>query len=211
MKSRNALARQAIRSHLRAFLARETASVSVETVIMFPLLLWAYAAMFIYWDAYKAQNLNLKATYTIADMLSREDGSRLIDPDYIEGMNSVYSYLTRRRGGTDVRVSVVDFVPVPGDPAAPAEMSLRWSYATGDHEAHIDLAQIRDDLPQLPVGSELIVVETRMTWTPPFKPLLEPIGLDTRDMVDQVFTAPRFVAAIDGDFDGDGEADEPIS
>jgi hypothetical protein len=50
-----------------------------------------------------------------------------------------------------------------------------------------------------------------MTWTPPFKPILEPVGLDTHDMTDQVFTAPRFVAEINGDFDGDGEADEPLT
>jgi hypothetical protein len=28
--------------------------------------------MFVFWDAFKTQNVNLKATYTIADMISRE-------------------------------------------------------------------------------------------------------------------------------------------
>lgn len=200
-----------LKSRLRRFVAGETGAVSVETVIMFPLLLWAYAAMFIYWDAYKAQNVNLKATYTIADMISREDSGVLITPDYIDGMNSVFSYLIRRNQGNDVRVSVVDFVTDPSNPTAPANMVLQWSHATGAYLGHTDIAALEDDLPEMPGGSELIVVETRMTWSPPFNFTLEPIGLDTRDMTNLVFTGPRFAPQIEWDGDGDGNADAPIS
>lgn len=194
-------------SRAGAFLRREEASVSIETVIIFPLLLWAYAAMFIYWDAYKAQNVNLKATYTIADMLSREDGSKLIEPDYVDGMNSVFSYLIRRNEGNDVRVSIVDFVADPSDPAAPATMTLCWSHATGSYVGHTDISALQSQLPQMPGGAELIVVETRMTWSPPFNFTLEPIGLDTRDMTQLVFTSPRWAPKLEWDGDADGDAD----
>lgn len=195
-------------ARLRAFVAHETGGVSVETVIIFPLLLWAYAAMFIYWDAFKAQNVNLKATYTIADMISREDSDPPIIPDYIDGMNDLYAYLIRSDEGNDVRVSVVDFVADPLDPAAPASMCLRWSHATGSYLGHPDVTPLEDDLPILPGGSQLIVVETRMTWSPPFNFQLEPIGLDTRDMVNLVFTSPRFVPQVRWDSNSDGNPDD---
>ena len=196
-------------ARLRAFRTRETGGVSVEAVIIFPLLLWAYAAMFIYWDAFKAQNVNLKATYTIADMISRE--SVLITPEYIDGMNNLYTFLIRAGEGNDVRVSVVEFVSDPNFPDAPATMNLRWSHATGEYKGHNDVSPIESELPLLPGGSELIVVETRMTWSPPFNFKLEPVGLDTRDMVNLVFTSPRFVPAIRWDADGDGNPDDTLS
>ena len=193
----------------RSFLRDERASVSVETVIIFPILLWAYAAMFIYWDAYKAQNVNLKATYTIADMISRE--SVPITPTYVDGMNSVYGALIRRNQGNDVRVSVVEFNADPSDPTLPAVQRLRWSDATGAMQPLVDLNGIGSQLPAMPVGAELIVVETRMTWSPPFNFTLEPVGLDTRDMTQLVFTSPRFVPETRYDSDEDGTPDDVVS
>ena len=197
------------RSRIGGFLSRETGAVSVETVIIFPILLWAYAAMFIYWDAYKAQNVNLKATYTIADMISREDDP--ITPGYVDGLNSVYTYLIRRVEGNDVRVSLVEYIPDPLDPSADPTMNLRWSHATGDYTGHPDVTPIENQLPMMPGGSDLIVVETRMTWSPPFNFMLEPVGLDTRDMTNLVFTSPRFVPRVRWDADGDGTADDTLS
>lgn len=199
-----------LRTRFARFRNEDRGTVSVETVLIFPLLLWAYAAMFIYWDAYKAQNVNLKATYTIADMISREDATSLITPDYIDGMNDVYSFLVRRATGNDVRVSVVDFVPDPSDPTAPAQMRLRWSHATGSYTGHTDVTPIQARLPQMPSGAELIVVETQMTWSPPFNFTLEPIGLSTRGMTQLVFTSPRFAPQILWDGDMDGNADTPL-
>lgn len=196
-------------SAIRRFLRAEQGGLSVETVIIFPLLLWAYAAMFIYWDAYKAQNVNLKATYTIADMISREDVP--ITPDYVDGSNDAYKYLIRSNDGNDARVSIVEFnTSDPADPNAAAVMRLRWSYATGSALPHNDLSVLQPKLPMLPIGAELIVVETNMTWTPPFHFALLPTGLDQRDMSNFVFTSPRFVASIRFDMDMDGTPDDVV-
>jgi len=201
---------QRITQPIRRFLKREDGGLSVETVLVFPLLLWAYAAMFIYWDAYKAQNVNLKATYTIADMISRE--ALPITPGYIDGMNDVYQFLIRSNEGNDVRISIVEFNTDPADPTGTnAIMNLRWSQATGSYAPHSDLSYLGTKIPALPVGGELIVVETRMTWSPPFNFSLEPVGLDTRDMGNLVFTSPRFAPRIRWDGDGDGNPDDVLS
>jgi Flp pilus assembly protein TadG len=193
----------------KRFLSQEAGGLSVETVIIFPLLLWAYAAMFIFWDAYKAQNVNLKATYTVADMISRAEAP--MTPDYLDGANDVYQFLVRSQDGNDTRVSVVEYNTDPSDPTGVNSiMRLRWSYATGTHTRHADIVPLANRIPSLPVGSELIVVETTMTWIPPFNFSLIPTGLDTRQMQNLVFTSPRFVGRVRYDIDGDDVEDDTL-
>ncbi len=184
--------KQHVFSRIKAFATREEGSLSVEAVLVFPILLWAYAAMFIYWDAFKSQNINLKATYTIADMISRED--QPIDNAYIDGMNTVYQYLIRSTAGNDIRVTVVS-MGVEEDGVTP-EHECKWSYATGDMQPYTDLNGIVEHLPFMAVGDELIVVQSTMTWAPPINFTLEEVGLGETDFTNMVFTSPRFVPQV---------------
>jgi hypothetical protein len=103
-------------------------------VVIFPLLVWAYTAMFVFWDAFKTQNINLKATYTIADMISREQEE--ICDDYIEGARSIYAFLNAGDANHQVRVTNVQQVPDadgnpttssgPGRPRA-SRPTRKWS------------------------------------------------------------------------------------
>ncbi len=181
-----------IKSRIQAFTQREDGSLSVEAVLVFPILLWAYAAMFIYWDAFKSQNINLKATYTIADMISRED--QPIDNAYMDGMNTVYEYLIRSDLGNDIRVTVVG-MGLEDDGVTP-EHECRWSYATGDMQPYTDLNGIIEHLPLMAVGDELIVVQSQMDWEPPINFTLEEVGLGATEFTNLVFTSPRFVPQV---------------
>lgn len=177
---------------LKVFGRSEDGTLTVEAMIVLPMLLWALGAMFIYWDAFKAQNINLKATYTLADLISRE--SNPIDPAYIDGMNGVYNFLIKSDFGNEIRVTVVDFTQEEEDD--PIEMNLVWSHATGGLGDHDDIADIEDLLPILNPGDSLIMVETWMTWMPPigmdiFAPTLEQMNFSN-----MVFTSPRFVPQV---------------
>jgi hypothetical protein len=105
---------------LRRFLRCEEGSYTVELVVIFPLLAWAYTSMFVFWDAYKTQNINLKATYTIADMISREE--REICDNYIEGAHNIYAYLSRGNTNHRLRVTLVMQIPDPTEarPTSPS-------------------------------------------------------------------------------------------
>ena len=46
--------------------------VSVEMVLILPLLFWSFAAVATFFDAYRTRSLAEKAAFTISDMLSRE-------------------------------------------------------------------------------------------------------------------------------------------
>lgn len=197
------------RSLLSRFRRCEKGSLSVEAVLIFPILLWGYAALFIYWDAFKTQNLNLKASYTIADLVSRWQGG--ITPNFMSGVNDVFQFLIRSDDGNDVRISVVRMIEDPGDPGGDPIMELQWSEATGDYEGHADVSPIEDRLPMLPLGDELIVVETRMEWSPPFSFTLEYVGLGTQDFDTFVFTTKRTIGETCWDGDDDKVCDDTTS
>lgn len=166
--------------------------MSVEAVIIFPLLMWAYAAMFVYWDAFKSQNINLKATYTIADLISRYE-CPIMNAD-IEGMNSVYSYLIRSDNGNDIRVSVVS-MGVADDGVTP-ELDLEWSYATGVMTKYDNLDNVQGKLPIMATGDQLILVDSTMNWEPPLTFALIDLGLGNMTFGNSVFTAPRFIPQV---------------
>lgn len=172
------------------FLRREDGTVSVEAIIILPILLWAYGAMFVFWDAYKTQNVNLKATYTIADLISRQADP--LTPAYIDGLNDLYGFLlgpSNSSGGNDIRVSVIAnrLNPVSGQ----EELELDWSCATGVFMKHDTVDALAPRMPIIAPNDQLIVVETRMDWTPPIS-----IGLSPGTRSNLIYTSPRFVPQV---------------
>jgi Flp pilus assembly protein TadG len=61
-----------LKHRFRSFLRDEDGLILVEGLIMLPLIIWAMVAMFIYWDVFRTINVTQKASYGIADLLSRQ-------------------------------------------------------------------------------------------------------------------------------------------
>jgi len=72
---------------LRGFRSDERGYVTVEAMILLPVILWIFAACWVYFDAFRQQSVNQKASYTIGDMLSRE--TNYITPAYIDGTHEL--------------------------------------------------------------------------------------------------------------------------
>ena len=88
----------------------ERGSISVEAILMFPMLAWAFMAMFVFFEGLRESNITLKATYTVADLLSREaDPDDPLTEDDLVGMNAIYAWLTRSTEPVQLRVSVVRY------------------------------------------------------------------------------------------------------
>lgn len=179
---------------IRRWLRAETGAVSVEAVIMFPLLLWAYGAMFVFFDAFKAQNLNVKAAYTIADTISREPDP--IDRNYIDGLNTIYGFLIDPRNFRGVNQDIViSVVSNRLNASGEEELQLDWSCATGVLLPHEDLNLIADQIPIMAVDDQVILVQARMDWEPPLN-----FGLRSAERRNSAVARPRFVPQIQ--FDG---------
>jgi hypothetical protein len=161
-------------------------SIPTEGVLAFAFLIWWYIASFQFFDAFRQKNVNLKAAYTVADLVSRQ--TQDLDPAYIDGMNTLFDYLTFSRKPTWVRVSVVEWDPVN------TKYKIYWSYATSSHPVHTDttINLQANRIPVMPVGDSVVLVETFMAYEPIFN-----IG----DMGARIFdtfitTRPRFAAKV---------------
>ncbi|MBC7157601.1 MAG: hypothetical protein H5U20_08820 [Rhodobacteraceae bacterium] len=168
-------------------------TVGAESIIMLPLLLWAFLAMFVYWDAFRTQNASEKAAYVIGDMISRE--SNPITSAYVDGMGDLFDYLTQERFPTSVRISSIAWDAVTEDYA------VIWSDTSdGSPVLTTDIVEQWDAiLPIIPAGDTVILVETVLDYEPVFA-----VGLSARQLRQFIYTRPRFVTAI-------GHADVPGS
>lgn len=193
---------------IRSALSDERGSFSVEAVLMFPLLVWAYFGMYSFFEGFREQNINLKATYTIADVLSRETNE--INMAYLNNMNTIYEWLSLTDDETKLRVSVVIY------DAETDSHRLYWSRGiNGIEEMEQELVpyNITPHVPIMADQASAIVVET---WVD-YKPLMsvvedsgifELIGLgwDQTEIYNLVVASPRFVDQLkfEGMADGTG-------
>lgn len=171
----------------RRFGRSEHGSLSVEAVFALPMLIWAITATFVFWDAFKTLNVSQKATYTIADMLSRETDP--IDPVYMTAMHEMFAYLASTPGENALRVTVVRAVEDVGTGIKTIE--LVWSEGVGGIQGYPDLSVITARLPNISPGDQLIVVESEQEWAPAFT-----VGLSNYRFREVAISRPRFAPQL---------------
>jgi hypothetical protein len=181
------------RRSLGAFLDDDGASISIETVLIVPVLAWAFLATFAFFDVFRAKGHSLKASYAISDLLSRE--TQEVDAGYIEGIESVFEYLTPFKTDAWIRVTVLRCHA--NCDRSNRNLKLDWSYGTDGVEAlaNGDLNGKYDAvIPYLAQGERLIMVETRGHYAPPFPQLIP--GVTEQYMDELVLTRPRFAPQL---------------
>lgn len=170
---------------LHRFAKDARGSLTVEAVIMFPLLFWAMLSMLVFFDAYRQSSLNIKAAYTIGDMISREVAP--ITPAYLNGAQNLFTELARSSDQAKLRVTVVYY-------NADQDRYYRdWSRQLGGVPvlSNTDVQQMKDRLPAVPNNERLILVETWADYNPPFN-----VGIKRQDLYNFVFTRPRFAPQV---------------
>jgi len=201
-------------------------TMSVELVLVLPLLFWAYIAMIVFYDAYRARMEAQAAALHVADLVSRQ--SQTVTTDYLEGMNDVYDFLTTRNRDTRLRISSLMWVEDRDDP------QVAWSYGTrglpslldlslasfggGDGDGDDDgpapsgfsivenqmpVADLVDRIPQVLPGEALILVEAFTLWR---SPIISWMGFDYLNhmrFTPLAVTRPRFSPFIRYEGDND--------
>ncbi len=194
---------KSFRLRLTGFGKEERAAAEVEGVIGSVFLIWWFVASFQFFDAYRQKNINLKAAYSLADMLSRETGptpenpaSAAVDQNYINGLNTMFDYLTNSNKPTWIRVSSVYW------DAVDSKYRVDWSRTSGSgNEAMTTpkLQSYKDRIPVLPTGDTVIIVETFMDYEPIFG-----YWLDKNRFTTFIPTRPRFASCLPWQTDGCG-------
>ena len=170
---------------IRRFRLDERAAVAMEAVIILPLLAWALMGSFVFFDAFRTYNSSIKATYAVADVLSRQT-STVFAYD-IEGMHTIFNHLVRSNGGTRMRVTQINYNG-PTD-----TYRVDWSYATNG-EARLFTANLVDMEELLPVmanAERIILVETFVPYRPAFD-----MGLNLLTFSNFTFTRPRYAGQV---------------
>ncbi len=179
---------------LRRFLRGEEAGLSVEAVLVLPFMLWAFAALFSYFDVYRARSLAMKGNYAVSDLLSRETDP--IDTAYLNGIEAVFTFITESDDESWIRVTPVHCLSDCTDPDTRV-LQRDWSRATDgvDWLSNADVnSDYRDIVPMIASGERVIMVETRIAYKPPVGPAIT--GVTARDLRDTTFTRPRFAPQL---------------
>ncbi|EAQ01942.1 hypothetical protein OB2597_00955 [Pseudooceanicola batsensis HTCC2597] len=177
------------RARLRAFLAETRGTVAVESIILLPVVIWTYVAMFSFFDMLRMKSVNQKAAFTIADAYSRE--TQKIDDTFVNSSYTLFTELTRVNNAA-MRVSVLSFDEDTD------KYTVKWSKRRGNGSVAAltdnTVNQMRTQLPEVSSGDEFILLETWNDYMLPFK-----IGMDDFKMKSLVFMNPRFADQLKWD------------
>lgn len=177
-----------LKLRLRDFRNDERGSFMVESVIALPLLFWTVAATFEFFEVHRYKSVREKATYTIADMLSREQDA--VNDTYMDNAKALFDLIVNDDGINQLRVSIIRYDEDDD------EYEVFWSKVRGtgpmDELEDADVADDHDRLPMMADGEDVIVVETVSVYDSLFDLVLsDPFNIETR-----VFTSIRFAPQI---------------
>ena len=174
-----------IKALLRRFAKESDGTVALEAVIVVPFLFCAFLASYVYFDAFRQTSVNIKANFTVGDLLSRETAA--VDDGYIDSMQSLFTFLAKGNSSPRIRITVAMW------DEEEAAYSLDWSEARGGAVAltETELNTMTDRLPSLIDNERIIVVESWSHFTPLFE-----VGLNESDIYQMSFTSPRFAPQL---------------
>jgi len=177
-----------IKQLLRRFRRDEGGTITIEAVIMFPTLFVSCLATYVFFDAFRAQSVNLKAAYTISDALSRED--RYITGTYLTNLWRMHGFLTHSNRDTKLRVSVIAWDQDEDT------YYVCWSQNRGEAgnlvNSELKAWAEAERIPVLPPNEGVLLVQTWVTHEPIFS-----IGRNfSLEFEDFVVTSPRFAPQV---------------
>lgn len=169
----------------RKFWSDQRGASALEAVIITPVLIYLYVASFVFFDAFRTYNSSVKASYVIADILSRQTST--VHAYDIEGYARVFEHLVRNTGDARLRVTQILYT------ADTDSLSVDWSYATNGEARLFDanLVDMEGLLPSMVDAERLLLVETFIPYRAAFD-----VGMDLITFRNFTFTRPRFAGQV---------------
>lgn len=172
---------------IRRFAGNEDGYMVVEATLVLPFLLWGYIALYSYWDAYRVMTDVQKASYTISDLISREQ--RTINANYINGMRLTMDSMLGADETTELRVTSVTWNE------AQQRFLVDWSRVSGTLTPVLTtgtLGSVKSQIPEMWDGDSAVIVET---WVD-YQPAMELGGITEMRFQEFIVTRPRFAPRI---------------
>ena len=186
-----------LKSSLREFHRDERGVLLAETLIMMPMLIWGFLALFVYWDVFRTVNVTQKAAYSISDLLSRQV---IVNTQFIDGLQNVLTFLTPNVAQARMRITSLEMdegtnlqpTTWDGDDNYVLLFSRSPGSAVPIHStASIQLLQ--DRIPTLQDLETVVVVETWTDFVPRFDTgvLSFAVGVEDQTFTHFIVTRPR--------------------
>ncbi len=177
----------------RRFRKDEDATMTMEFVIVAPLLFLVILAGFEFFDAFKSYGRAAKVTYTIADNLSRREQ---IDEDKITELHALMNALIPwMNGDKTLTVTSITYDADNGyecDWSKHSDQNMTMNFNVALNSLALGTAEYQDILPSIAVGDSVILVET----TIPHRTLFSVFGLQDLVWFNQVAIRPRFTSKL---------------
>lgn len=173
----------------RGFARRDEGSISIEAMIILPVMFWTFLAMFSIFETFRTYGITQKAAFTISDAISRE--TLPIDDEFLDGAHDLFEYLSLSNGASSIRVSSL-YYDAPND-----RFWRDWSQVRGGATplSNSDVETWTDRLPVMPNNERILLVETWTTYDPVFR-----TGLERQNIGNFVFTRPRYAPRVCWEF-----------
>lgn len=167
---------------LRRFRDKEDGVVLAEFLILLPLLVWVFMALFIYWDAFRTINQSQKGAYSVADVLSRQ---KEVDANYINGMQTLMQYLVKNGYEVKIRVTSIKYDENSG------RYAVLFSRSPGGRlpaltNISVNNPDFADRIPVMDDQDSVVVVETRLSYVPSIN-----VGVAAQEFSQFIVTRPR--------------------
>lgn len=191
---------------LSGYLADERGNLTMEFVLWLPILMFWFVISAVFYDAYKSRDDAAKASYTIADIVSRETQ---LTVSRIEELVDLQRALLPRAGRTMfLRLSSISCDRTGGctEPAtaAQSDYELNWSILPPNDgwpgtfpDKPVAMSSSSDiplgSMPLMAEGDTIILIDVSV----PFEPFSDWVGVDAREWIFRVPVWPRLVSEID--------------
>ncbi len=176
-----------LKSSIQRFLRDEGGIILAEALILLPLLIWAFLALFVYWDLFRTMNVTQKAAYSIADLMSRQE---VVTPAFVDGLEKVLTFLTPGAPASDMRITSMEY------DSATMKYVLLFSRSTDAKYPPHSTSSIQGLKPQIPTLDNLesvVIVETWVEYQPGFDTgvLNVASGVSDQTFTQFIVTKPR--------------------
>jgi hypothetical protein len=172
---------------LARFKSDNTGVMTLEFMILLPVLLMWFAGMFVFFDAFHKWMKSLKASYTVSDLLSRQ---LVVDDTFIFALDSIFDKISQSKSndGSWLRVSQVRMID--------DSLELLWTtptYKDGTTELKtFSIESIRDDIPGIVNNEYVIVVQSYR----PFNPVFDWVGISATTFSNTIVSPLRFTTEL---------------
>jgi len=164
------------------FCKDESATVTMEFVLIMPVLILWFVGSIVFFDAFDSRATAQRTAHTIADIISRQNQ---VDNTFIDRMLTLQNRMLPREQVGVVRVSSLE-IDGAGD------LEVLWSYATDGSPALVPADIPADILPNMQIGESVVLVDTSV----PFTPIADWVGIVAQVWKNRVVTQPRFVTIL---------------